>query len=69
MISSTIQHGRDNMQTQFLLDYIDYITSVPRRRLDETNLNLLLNEIEARLREGKVPPMTLTIDKISRVHI
>lgn len=49
MVFITIQHNSQNMQSFFLLDFVETLISLRRRRPEEKNILLIADEISNRL--------------------
>ncbi len=65
MVMVTLSHNADNLKTNFLLDFVNEATQIPKKRLKEEKLTAIQNEIAKRVNE--TPLTNNEMEKITKV--
>lgn len=53
MVMVTLQHNAVNLKDNFLLEFVNSVTQIPRRRLDEQRLSAIQQEIGRRIESNE----------------
>ena len=68
MVVVTLQHNAENLKTQFLLDFTEHSTNIPRRRLDEKKLSVITKELVKRLLAEPEQTQVSLAERIAKLY-